>query len=495
MTRRRHGQHVRVLDAPELRGVPLHVRVYRQVRDGITSGLLKPGDRLPSARTLSQDLRVSRNTVDAAFAQLRAEGLVVRRVGAGTVVAPSLDETTPFASARTRRAAPPVAAAGVAPVLSQRGHVIASLGRAEIEAESHGTPDVPEARGFPVAIWTTLLARRARGAARDAMQTADACGTAALRAAITEQVRLTRGVRCSPEQVIVVSSTQQAIDLAARLLLDPGDRVAVENPGYPSARAALLASGADLVPIPVDASGLDVAALADAPRVRLVCVTPSHQYPTGVEMSMARRRELLAWAQARSAWIIEDDYDSEFRYAARPILSLQGMDRSDRVVYVGTFNKVMFAGLRLAYVIVPPALAPAFAAARRLTDGFSPPLLQAAMTEFLERGHFAAYLRTARAHYDACRLAMLDAIGMHWGNVVTLGPSDTGLHLTARLAPERDDRAICAAVHTTGLSVTPLSRCWIGEPGSRGLLLSYVAGTPASIRRDVAALAPAVRGT
>jgi GntR family transcriptional regulator / MocR family aminotransferase len=491
------GQEVRVLRSLESSGTPLHVQVYQRLRENIVGGALKPGDRLPSARTLASDLRVSRNTVDAAFAQLRAEGLIVRRVGAGTVVAATIVESTPFVRRRGGRESivtPKVAPVSNAPaVLSARGTLIAALGAAEIADDRHASPCATDVRGFPSGTWVKLLAQQARAPGELAFRSADPFGTSELREAIADQARLTRGVQCSARQVVVLNSTQQAIDLAARLLLDPGSSGAVEDPGYTSARGALMAAGAHVYPIAVDDEGLIVRDLAALPDVRLAYITPSHQFPLGVTMSLARRNELLAWASATGAWIIEDDYDSEFRYADRPMLSLQGMDRGGRVLYVGTYNKVMFPGLRLAYIIVPESLVDAFGAARRLTDGFSSPLLQGVLADFLRRGHFAAYVRAARNHYETCRNILVEGIHASWGDGVTLGPSDTGLHLVAHFPDGTDDVEIANAARPHAIGVGALSRYCHGPAMHRGLLLSYGAATPEGVASDVTALAPQVR--
>ncbi len=493
----RAGKEVRLLRGPESLGTPLHVQVYRRLRDNIVGGALKPGDRLPSARTLALDLRVSRNTVDAAFEQLRAEGLIVRRVGAGTVVAAIIVETTPFVRERggresvaTRRV--PLTAPTPA-VLSERGALIAMLGAAEIADDRHASPCATDVRGFPSGTWIKLLAQRARETGEVAFRSADPFGAPELRDAIADQVRLTRGVQCSAQQVVVLTSTQQAIDLAARLLLDPGSNAAVEDPGYTSARAALMAAGATVFPIPVDDEGMVLSDLAARPDVRLAYVTPSHQFPLGVTMSMARRNELLEWAFTNKAWIIEDDYDSEFRYADRPVLSLQGMDRGGRVLYVGTYNKVMFPGLRLAYIVLPESLVDAFGAARRISDGFSSPLLQGVLADFLRRGHYAAYVRAARNHYETCRNTLVDGITGSWGDRVTLGPSDTGLHMVAHFVAGTDDVTIAHVVQSRALGIGALSRYCHGPALHRGLLLSYGAATPEVITHDLAALSSVIR--
>ena len=477
---------IHLLREPGSDGVPLHARVYRTLRSHILDGTLGPGARLPSARALAADLRVSRNTVESAFLQLAAEGYIVRRTGSGTYVAETVRQVAPF---RHRRAAGPT---GVSGSLGRRGRQIAELGTTEIERDTQTGPCASDVDAFPVATWNRILARQARRAGREALLPADSAGVPELRRAIAEHLALTRGVRAEAEQVVVVNGTQQAVDLVSRLLLDPGAVVAVEEPGYPSAWAALVAAGARVQGVPVDGDGLQAHRLAVRRPPALVYVTPSHQYPLGVTMSLARRLSLLSWAAAERAWIVEDDYDSEFHYEGRPLAALQGLDAAGRTIYVGTFNKVLFPGIRAAYLVVPPGLADAFAAGRRLLDGFSPPLTQLALAEFLTRGHFAAHLRQIRAVYAARRDALLHHAHRGWGASVRLGPSATGLHLVALLPRGADDQRIARAAPAGGMAVAPLSEYYRAAPRRPGLLLSFGSATPERIRQSVEALAPIV---
>ena len=484
--------------APGADATPLYQRLYAQLREHILSGALPAGSRLPSARTLAADLTLSRNTVEAALAQLRAEGFIERRIGSGTVVAATMPDTAPFGRIRPAARARTEAAAAtrVRPKpgrLSSRGAAIRDAGRAELEADAIVGAWATDLEAFPRAAWRRLLTRRAREAGTATLEAADAAGLPALRRAIAEHVRLTRGVRCDVEQVVVVSSTQQAIDLASRLVLDPGDLAVVEEPQYACARGALLASGATLAGVPVDADGIVASALEAYRDARLLYVTPSHQFPLGVTMSLARRLAILSWAAATGAWILEDDYDSEFRYDGRPLAALQGLDTADRVIYVGSFNKSLFPGLRLAYVVAPPTLAPAVAAARRIADGSSPPLLQATLADFLAAGHYAAHLRQARRFYANCRDALKREVEAHWGGRVRVGPADAGLHLVVHLPRGTDDVAVARAAGGHGLGVGALSRYYLASRAPRGLLLSYGAASPEVIVRAVAALAPLVR--
>jgi GntR family transcriptional regulator/MocR family aminotransferase len=477
---------LQLLRVPEADGFPLHARVYRTLRGHILAGTLGPGARLPSARGLAADLGVSRNTVESAFLQLGAEGYIVRRTGSGTYVAETLPEVAPFRPGRTERGAV------APPALGRRGRRIAELGGTEIERDSQTGPCASDVDAFPAATWNRILARQARRAGREALLPADAAGAPELRRAIAEHLALTRGVRAVAEQVIVVNGTQQGVDLIARLLLDPGATAAMEDPGYPSARAALMAAGARVRGVPVDGEGLRTDRLTARRPPALVYVTPSHQYPLGVTLSLARRLTLLSWAGAERAWIVEDDYDSEFHYEGRPLAALQGLDPAGRTIYVGTFNKVLFPGIRLAYLVVPLALAEAFAAGRRLLDGFSPPLTQHALAEFLARGHFAAHLRQARLLYAARRDALLRQVERAWGDAARAGPSATGLHLVALLPAGSDDRRIARAAPAGGMTVAPLSDYYQSGRARPGLLLSFGSAAPERIRRTVDALAPLV---
>jgi GntR family transcriptional regulator / MocR family aminotransferase len=477
---------IHLLREPGSDGAPLHARVYRTLRSHILDGTLGPGARLPSARGLAADLRVSRNTIESAFLQLAAEGYIVRRTGSGTYVADTVPEVAPFRHRRT------AATTGSSAGLARRGRQIAELGTTEIERDTQTGPCASDVDAFPEATWNRILARQARRAGREALLPADSAGVPELRRAIAEHLALTRGVGAEMEQVVVVNGTQQAVDLIARLLLDPGAVAAVEEPGYPSAWAALVAAGARVQGVPVDGDGLRVDRLAVGRPPALVYVTPSHQYPLGVTMSLARRLSLLSWAAAERAWIMEDDYDSEFHYEGRPLAALQGLDAGSRTIYVGTFNKVLFPGIRLAYLVVPPGLADAFAAGRRLLDGFSPPLTQLALAEFLTRGHFAAHLRQARGVYAARRDALLRQVDRDWRTSVRLGPSATGLHLIALLPKGSDDRRVARAAPAGGMAVAPLSEYYRAEPKRPGLLLNFGSATLERIRHTVQALAPVV---
>ncbi len=322
----------------------------------------------------------------------------------------------------------------------------------------------------------------------------DPGGYAPLREAIAEYVRLARGARCLTEQVIVTSGSQQGVDLAARVLLDPGDAVWMEDPGYVGARTALHVAGARLIPVPVDAEGLVVQRGEQlAPGARLVYVSPSHQFPLGVTMSAARRLALLRWASRAGAWILEDDYDSEFRYEARPLAALQGMDEDGRVIYVGTFSKTLFPALRLGYLIVPLELVDVFRSARAVSDRQSPTMDQVVLADFLVGGHFARHVRRMRRLYAERQEVLVDAVRRHLGQRLQVNPSAAGMHLLGWLEPGVDDEVASARAATRGIEAAPLSRYGIERPGRGGLLLGWAGYSAEAIRDGVVKLGEALR--
>ncbi len=491
------AREIQVVAAPGDAATPLYVRLYRQLREHILAGTLARGTALPSARTLAADLGVSRNTIEAAYGQLVAEGFVARRVGAGSVVAESVADAAPFAPARAARRqrarAPrtePTARPERAARLSQRGAEMRRLGVRDAEGDRRLGVCATNIHRFPLRAWRRLVAREARRMTTGLLLPGPQDGLPALRQQIAEHATLARGLRCTPEQVFVVGSTQQALDLLARVLLDPGDVAIVEEPGYAAARAALIAAGARLLPAPVDDEGLAVDALPRATGARLVYVTPSHQFPLGVTMSLARRLALLRWADTHDTWIVEDDYDSEFRHDGRPLAALQALDRTARVLYVGTFNKVLFPGLRLAYLVLPAALVDVFAAARRIVDAFTPVFMQSVLAEFMAGGHYAAYLRQARSYYAQCRDLLVARAAVHWSGAVRLGPASTGLNVVAHLPKGTQDEPLADAAQRFALGVTALSRYYYGARPSPGLLFSYGAVPPRAIERAVRDIAP-----
>jgi GntR family transcriptional regulator / MocR family aminotransferase len=446
---------------------PLYRETYRRVRAMILDGTLRAGDRLPSSRAMAEDLRVSRNTIEAAFGQLRSEGYVERRVGAGTFVSADA-QAAPSGSARRaiNGASRPTARTLVRlrekgeRALSRRGQT-SSAPPPDIDADADASFGVcrPGLDLFPVDTWNRLVARRARRSMRDLLDEQPPDGLPPLRAAIASYLRLARGVRCTPEQVIVMTSTQQAINLVARLLIDAGDQVWLEEPCYNGARHVFAAAGARIVPVPVDEGGLNVDLGATrAPRARLAYVTPSHQFPLGVTMTLKRRLALIQWANLSNAWILEDDYDSDLHYDGRPLAALQGIDDSDRVLYAGTFNKIMFPSLRLAYLVVPSDLVELTVAARRWMDGHTTALTQAVMADFMHDGHFGTHVRAMRQAYRDRRDALEQAVEKYARRHIRLGPRDGGMHAvgwlprrtTARVISTRRRGVLCCATPRSG---------------------------------------------
>ncbi len=438
--------------------VPLQRQLYNEIRGLILNGRLPSGSRLPATRLLATDLAVSRNTVTGAFDQLLAEGYLQGRVGSGTYVA----DTVPEELLRVRGARPDGAPAGKpAPPLSERGRALANIpvsltrGMGSAQAFRSGVPALDQ---FPRELWARLAARLIRHAPSAILTYGDPAGYRPLRQALTEYVRTARGVRCSAEQIIVTAGSQQALDLAARVLLDPGDTAWVEDPGYLGARGALRAAGIRCAPIPVDSEGIDIERGEErAPEARLACVTPSHQYPLGIAMPAARRMRLLEWARRRGAWIVEDDFDSEFRYAGRPVAALQGLDTAGRVIYTGSFSKVLFPAIRLGYLIVPEPLVDAFGAARALADRHSAGIEQVLATEFLAEGHFARHVRRMRMLYAERQQALVAAAGRELAGVLEVAPAEAGIHLVGWAAEQADDQVMAERARAAGVITAPVS--------------------------------------
>src|ERR1700691_309639 len=394
---------------------PLHRQVYDAYRTAIVDRSVRAGQRVPSTRTLALELGISRIPILTAYAQLGGEGYFESRIGAGTVVSRSLPDQVSFPEAR-----------GAQSTKVQTG----SRRLSKRCANFSPFENVPWRRGwgafgvsqvafghFPFQVWNALVTRHCRNAHAKSLDYGDAMGSKDLREAIAAYLRTARGVRCEAQQIMVVSGSQQALDISARVFFNPGSRVWMEEPGYRLARNVFAINGCQIVPVPVDYWGLDVAAgIKRCRTARAALVTPSHQYPLGVTMSASRRMQLLEWAQATGSWIIEDDYDSEYRYESLPIASLQGLDASARVIYVGTFSKVLFPALRLGYIVIPQDLVDAFLTVRVAMDIFPPYLHQEAITDFMREGHFARHIRRMRLLYSERRTALVESIREQFGS-------------------------------------------------------------------------------
>jgi GntR family transcriptional regulator / MocR family aminotransferase len=453
-------------------GVPLHRQIYDGIRRAVLDGLLRPGQRVPSTRVLAVELGISRLPVLTAYEQLLHEGYLEGRVGSGTFVSEALPDdallSIPLAG-RGRESLPTTRSARRVRSSVPRHRDDGGLRPFRIS--------LPALDHFPHAAWSRLVARHAHALTPARMAYGDPAGLGMLRAAIAEYLRTARAVRCEAEDVLVVSGSQAALRICAAVLLGRGDRVAIEEPGYPLARIALGANGAELTPVPVDAEGIDIAALhalhALRARVRAAYVTPSHQYPLGVSMTAARRLALIEWAARRDAWIIEDDYDSEYRYVSRPLGALQGMDSHQRVIYVGTFSKVLFPALRIGYLAVPRALRQRFVEAREAFDLFSPTLYQLALVDFLREGQFARHLRRMRTIYLRRRAALIDGVKRHCDGRLHVHNADAGLHITTFLAAGVSDLEVLDRMTARGLTATTLSTCYAGPVKRSGLLLGF----------------------
>lgn len=471
---------------------PLHRQVYEAWRDGILAGRFRGGARVPSSRELAAALGVARSTVSHAYEQLVAEGYLQTAPGSGTFVAGELPEDL---RARQAPAAQPAAPPAIR--LSRFGR---RLRQDFAYAGAAAAPDAgwinfsqitPDLEAFPFALWRRLLNRHLRNAERRLFDYApEPNGHPPLREQIAAYLARSRAVRCDASQVVVLSGSQQALDFAARLLLEPGDPVAFEEPGYLGTRRAFEAHGARLVPVPLDAEGLDVAALEgaqagpDAPR--LVYVTPSHQFPTGVSMSLGRRLALLDWARRHDAVILEDDYDSEYRFQGAPLPALQGLEEDAPVIYCGSFSKVMFPGLRVGYAVVPAPLVPAFRRLKWLSDRHSAALEQAALTDFLAEGHLERHIRRMRRVYGERRRVLIAALAERFGPAAAVSGDPAGMHLMARF----DDPALAARAARNRVQLVDAAAYYLASAPPGAYLMGYSALGERAIREGVRRLAP-----
>lgn len=475
--------------------LPLNRQLYQVMREAILQQILPVASGVPSSRELARELGVSRNTVIFAYEQLIAEGYLETRPGAGSFVA----DTTPQPSKIVPKAAA-IEAASVHPGLSQRGHrLMQDIG---VSDQQWGAfmPGVPDVSQFPVKIWSRLHNKVWRRGRIDMLTYSQAGGYLPLRQAIAEYLRLARSVNCSAENVLITTGIHQSIDLIIRLLGDAGQSVWVEEPGYWGTRSVLRALDMKIVPIAVDSEGMDCTshlAVSAEQAPKLIFVTPSHQYPGGVTMSLARRRQLLQFAAAQQAWVIEDDYDSEFRFDARPLASLQGMDSQQRVLYAGTFSKTLFPGLRTGYLVVPPALAAIFATAASELYRGGHLFTQAVLTDFMQEGYFAAHVRRMRQLYAERRVCLQQAIAREFGDKYPVQGEQAGLHLALSLPANCDDLALSEQARQLGIIVRPLSGYYLHDTPinlrQRGLILGYASVPLEEIGPTFARLAQLMR--
>ena len=453
--------------------MPNHRRVYETIRRAITEQVLPSGSRLPSTRSLAEDLSVSRNTVLAAFDQLLDEGYVTAKTGSGTFVCYKQTEllfNQRENSTDSIRATQPQNMDGNIG-LSKRGQAASeSITDHEVQPFAPGEDDYSR---FPISLWRRLLNRHWRALDPALLDSSHEGGYLPLRQAIADYLRVSRAVNLTVDQVLITSGTQQSIDLCARLLTDAGDCAWVENPCYWAARRVLEVNGLNLHPVPVDNEGMSPRTQDFRVKPRLIYTTPSHQYPKGMVMSYGRRHLLLDYAQNCKAWIIEDDYDSEFRFEGRPISSLQGMDEHGRVLYLGTFSKVMYPGIRLGYMVIPPQLVASFKSGLYELQRPGQVMIQAALADFIEEGHFASHIRRLKQTYGERRRLLQAALAPIASVGARLSLVDSGLHLVVQFDDNIDDVRVAALAAESGLRVYPLSSYCIGEASEKGLIIGY----------------------
>ncbi len=465
---------------------PLHKQIYDEYRAAILSGDLSPGQKVPSSRDLTSALSVSRFPVLNAYAQLLAEGYLESRVGAGTFVSTSLPEQ--LMSVRQPSDSTEPAMSGPRPVASRSSLYPQFPFSPRLRGWGSFGVHQPALDQFPFKIWSNLVVRHTRNPHASAIHHVDPRGSERFRTAICNYLRTARGVKCDPDQVMVVSGSQQAIDITSRALLDPGNAVWVEEPGYSLQQIVLNAAGCRMVPIPVDEEGLNVnLGIKRAPKARAAFVTPSHQYPLGSTMGASRRIQLLNWAQSAGAWIIEDDYDSEYRYESLPVPSLHGLDMNSRVIYIGTFSKVLFPSLRLGYMVIPRDLVDRFVAIRFAMDIFPAYLYQEVLSDFINEGHFTRHIRKMRQIYQQRRTALIESLSLDFpaSEGFEVHGAEAGMHLAMTLPVGFNDMEIAARAALERLWLFALSPSYQCEKSRHGFILGFGSTPPERIPQAV----------
>jgi GntR family transcriptional regulator/MocR family aminotransferase len=437
--------------------IPVYVQIYERFREAIAQGLLQPGDRVPSLRNLSAELRVARGTIETAYEMLIGEGYFLTRGQAGTVVAPIL-HLQRHALAPTNETKPR-----------------ASAGSADLQSALPAPfqMGLPALDAFPRKTWARLGARLRKSANIAEQNYPDVKGLSALRKALAAYLQVSRGVACSPEQIIVTGGHRDSLRLICRAFLQPGEAIWMEDPGYFAARD-LLATAGKLVPLPVDDEGLVVSVgVKQAPHAKLALVTPSHQSPLGVTLSLTRRLELLEWAARQQSWIVEDDYDGEYRYTSRPLPALKSLDREDRVIYAGTLSKVLSPALRLAYLVVPASQLAHIEEVCRVFQSGCPWLTQAIVAQFIGEGHFSRHLKKMRSLYAERRQMLADALAQALGPRIRLDLQAGGMHLLMRFNEATDDKVLQSKLNAAGLAVHALSNWSVRHDCGQGLIMSF----------------------
>ncbi|MGM0559528.1 MAG: PLP-dependent aminotransferase family protein [Pseudomonadota bacterium] len=484
---------------------PLHIQIYSQLRQAVLDGRLAADTRLPSSRLLAEESGCSRNTVLSAYEQLAAEGYIIAQVGAGSYVSRVLPEDLQPQGSTQALASSPQAhrLAPEGPALPQRARMILDEAKeqrpAGLPAFAPFSVGAPDGRHFPFDVWGRLAGRFWRAPDPLLLKQGDPAGLPELRQAIADYLGGVRSLKVDPEQIFITSGSQQALTWACHLLLDPGDRVWIEDPGYGGFRAPLLAAGAEPSPVSVDGEGFCVEEALAGPSARLAVMAPARQFPTGATLSLARRLELLRWARANDGWIVEDDYDSEYRYAGRPLSPLQSLgEGAERVLYIGSFSKVLFSGIRLGYLVVPPELVEPLRRLRRAIEDHPPLAMQPVLAAFMREGHFAAHVRRMRLIYAKRQACLRQLCAKRLPEEVRLEGLDAGLHLVARLPAglAGRDQAVAASARARGLMIQALSSYCL-EPerrtGQQGLLLGFAATARSEMPWAVRELASALK--
>ncbi|MCL2896787.1 MocR-like pyridoxine biosynthesis transcription factor PdxR [Brenneria tiliae] len=468
----------------------LNKRLYDTIRLAILDGALAAGCRLPSSRDLAGELSLSRNTVLAAYEQLLAEGFIEARTGSGTFVTQQLPDGNmpPVRDESENLSRLP------AQELSRRGGQL--LGYAGASARQWGAfmPGIPDIAGFPHDLWRRIQTRLSRRVKPEQLSYSPIGGCAELQLALVDYLRVARSVECAPEQILITEGTHQAMDLLAKMICNPGDVAWIEDPCYWGTRNLLTINGLRVVPIEVDEQGMappDAVAAQAIPR--LICVTPSHQYPLGAVMSLARRQRLLALAQEHGCWVVEDDYDSEFRFSGNPIPALQGLQTQSPVIYIGTFSKTLYPGLRVSYMVLPPQLARELKIAHAELYRGGHWLTQATLGQFIREGHYAAHIRRMRLLYARRRAMLTELIERHLGAEYIGDNSNAGLHMLLKLPADVDDVLLSARILRRGVMVKPLSSYYLRSTTQRGLLLGYACVEESKMAQAFAVIAESIR--
>lgn len=473
-------------------GLPLHARVQRAIRQLILDGALDAGKPLPASRALAKSLAVSRDTVEAAYGQLHAEGFIERRVGSGSYVSERIQRLP--GRGRPRRT---LADRTAAPHLSRRGKAMFQSGGVRDFLQPRPfAPGVPETRSFPLQTWERLQRQVLKEYGTQVLLHSPPQGMESLRRAIADYVNLERGARATPERVLVLTSSQQALSLCANVLFDAGDRIFIEDPVYHGARKAFDAAGLECVPVRLDADGLRVEQMlesAQAAAARAVFLTPSHQFPTGVTLALERRLAIIEWARQENGWIIEDDYDSEFHYEGKPTACVQGLDSYERTIYIGTFTKSLFPGLRIGYMVLPPPLVAPMTVARTLLDGHSAPIPQLVLARFIEGGHFGAHVRTMRTVYAERRDVLARLVRRHLADFVEVRIPGGGMQMPCVFIREIPEREAVAAARRAGIDVLGLTELHASKRHKAGFLMGFAAHAPHELEIAVKKLAQVLR--